>query len=71
MAGRTAAKASVSTLERGAIGVSNLIELTDEFGIGDDKAEEVSMGRQGLEDMGVSKAGSTSFAPGAGGFGTR
>jgi len=59
---RTAARASVGTPGRGARGIGDLIEMTDEFEIGDDEVEEGERGR----DVAGKAASSTSFAAAGG-----
>lgn len=69
---RTAARASVGTPGRGVGGIGDLIEMTDEFEIGDDEAEEGERGRQGSQDvLGSNAASSTSFAAAGAGGGSR
>lgn len=52
-----AARVSVGTPGRGAGGIGDLIEMTDEFEIGDD--EEDDRGRQGSQVQGSSRPGTT------------
>lgn len=65
---RTAARASVGTPGRGAGGVGDLIEMTDEFEIGgdEDEDEDYGRGRQGsVVHVGPSSGSATSYFDGA------